>query len=84
MELLEFSQILFNFVISFAVIIITILISVIATDIINLLAAVKKFTDNVSKGSAEIYEKINDFLENIFKFSFLTKIIKGMKKKVKK
>ncbi len=80
MSLLEISQIIFNFVTSFAVIVITALISVIAYDIIKFSKSVKKFMDGVNKESSELYEKINKFVENIFNLSFITKFFKKKKK----
>jgi len=87
MSILETSQIIFNFVISFAVIIVTILISVIAYDIIKFCKSIKKFTDDVNKESSELYNKINNFLEGIFNLSFISKFFhkdqKGTSRKKK-
>ena len=80
MAILEISQIIFNFVISLAVIVITALISVIAYDMIKFSKSVKKFMDGVNKESSELYEKINKFLENIFNLAFITKFFKKKKK----
>jgi len=80
MSVLEISQIIFNFVVSFAVIVITALISVIAYDIIKFGKSVKKFMDGLNKESSELYEKINKFAENIFNLSFITKFFKKKKK----
>ncbi|GEM_PF-1737577 len=76
MSILEISQIIFNFVISLAAIVGTVLISVIAYDIIKFSKSVKKFMDGVNKESSELYEKINKFLENIFNLSFISKFFK--------
>jgi len=80
MTTLEVSQILFNFVMSFAVIIITVLISVIAFDIIKFSESVKQFMDGLNKESSELYEKINKFVENIFNLSFISRFFKKKKK----
>lgn len=80
MSILEISQIIFNLVISFAVVVTTILISVIAYDIIKFSRSVKKFMDGVNKESSEIYEKINKFLESISNLSFISKFFKRKKK----
>ncbi|OGZ78724.1 MAG: hypothetical protein A2528_02100 [Candidatus Staskawiczbacteria bacterium RIFOXYD2_FULL_37_9] len=47
MPVLEASQILFNFIISSAVVVITIFISLIAVDAIKLLKTVRKFLESV-------------------------------------
>jgi type II secretory pathway component PulC len=80
MTILILSQIIFNLVISLAVIVITALISVIAYDIIKFSKSIKKFMDGVNKESSELYEKINKFLENIFNLSFISKFLKKKKK----
>jgi hypothetical protein len=80
MSTLEISQIIFNLVISLAVIVITALISVIAYDIIRFSKSIKKFMDGVNKESSELYEKINKFVENIFNLSFISKFFKKKKK----
>jgi hypothetical protein len=79
MSTLEVSQIIFNFVISLSVVVVTVLISVIAYDIIKCSKAIKKFFDGVTKESSELYEKIDRFLENIFKLSFISKFFKKKK-----
>lgn len=80
MTTLEISQIIFNFVISLAVIMITALISVIAYDIIKFSKAIKKFMDGVNRESSELYEKINKFLESVSNLSFVSKFFKKKKK----
>lgn len=80
MSVLEISQIIFYLVTSFAVIVITVFVSVIAYDIIKFSKSVKKFVDGVNKESSELYEKINKFLENIFNLSF---VYRFFKKKIK-
>lgn len=84
MNILEISQIIFNLVISLAVVVVAVLISVIAYDIIKFTKSVKKFMDDVNKESAELYEKINTFLEGILKLSFISSITSFFKKKNKK
>jgi predicted PurR-regulated permease PerM len=76
MLILETSQIIFNLVISLAVIVITVLISVIAYDIIKFIRSIKKFMDGVNKESAELYNKINNFLETISNLSIISKLFK--------
>jgi len=65
MTILEISQIIFNLVTSLAVIVIAILISLVAYDVIKFSRSVKKF---------------NKFLENIFSLSFISKFFKKKKK----
>ena len=83
MSVLEISQIIFNLVISLAVIVIATLISVIAYDIIKFSNSVKKFVDSVNKESSELYEKLDRFLESIFKLSFISKFFKEKNQKNK-
>ena len=82
MSILEISQIIFNFVISGAVIVIAVFWGIIAYNIIKFSKSVKKFVDSVNKESSELYAKINKFLENIFNLSFVTRFFsKGKKNK---
>ena len=74
MSILELSQIIFNLITSFAVVVITVLISVIAYDIIKFTRATKKFVEKVNKESSEVYNKINNFLETIFNLSIISKL----------
>jgi hypothetical protein len=76
MSILELSQIIFNLITSFAVIVITVLISVIAYDIIKFARATKKFVEEVNKESTELYNKINNFLETVFNLSIVSKLFK--------
>lgn len=80
MTVLEISQIIFNLVISFAVIIITVFLSIIAYDTIKFIKSFKLFLNNLNKESSELYNKINAFLENIFSLSFISKLLKKKKK----
>lgn len=81
MTILETSQIIFNLVISLAVVTVAVLISVIAYDLIRFIKAVKKFAEGVNKESAELYEKLNNFLETMTKMSFISKFFNHKKKK---
>jgi len=80
MSTLEISQIIFNLVISFAVIIVAALVSVIAYDIIKFIKSIKVFLNGVNKESAELYNKVNNFLESILKLSFVSQFFKKKKK----
>ena len=80
MSLLEISQIVFNLIISLAVVLITALITVIAYDIVKFIKCIKIFLNNIDKESSELYEKINKFLEGIFNLSFVSKFFKKKKK----
>jgi len=85
MSVLETSQIIFNLVISLAVIVIAVFFSVIAYDIIKFSKSVKEFMDGVNKESSELYEKINKFLESIFNLSFISRFLnRDTKGKLKK
>ena len=76
MAILEISQIVFNFVISLAVVVVAALTSIIAFYIIKFSISVKKFMDGLNKESEELYGKINNFLETIFNLSFVSKLLK--------
>ncbi len=80
MSLLETSQIIFNMVVSLAVVVITVFASIIAYDVVTSIKATKKFLNNLNRESAQLYEKINNFLEGIFKLSFLSQFFKKKKK----
>ena len=80
MSILETSQIIFNLVISLAVIVVAVFFSVIAYDTIKFIKGIKKFVEGVNKESSEIYERINKFLESIFNLSFASRFFKKKKK----
>jgi len=80
MTILIISQIIFNIVISLAVVVVAILISVIAYDIIKFMKSVKKLSDDINRESGEVYNKINKFLEGILTLSFVSKLFKKKKK----
>ena len=79
MTTLEISQIIFNFIASFAVVIITVLVSVIAYDTIKFTKAIKKFFTGLNKESEEIYGKLNNFLEKMLSLAFVSKFFKKKK-----
>ena len=80
MSILESSQIIFNLIVSLAVVLVTTLVSIIAYDIIKLSKSLKKLVESINKGSSEIYEKINKFLETLFGLSFLSNFFNKKKK----
>jgi len=81
MTILILSQIIFNLVISIAVIVVAALISIIAFETIKFIRGIKNFVEGVNKESAELYEKANKFLENISNLSFISKFFKKKKSK---
>jgi hypothetical protein len=81
MSILEVSQIIFNLVISVAVIVFTVLFSAMAYGIIKFGKSVKIFIDDIDKESSALYQKINKFLESIFTLSFVSKLFNHKKKK---
>ena len=81
MTILILSQIIFNLVISIAVIVVAALISIIAFETIKFIRGIKNFVEGVNKESAELYEKSNKFLENISNLSFISKFFKKKKSK---
>lgn len=79
MTILEISQIIFNVVISLAVVLIAILVSIIAIGIIKFSRSCKNFIDGINKESSELYEKVNNFLDSFSKLSFISKLFKSKK-----
>jgi hypothetical protein len=80
MSILEVSQIIFNLVISVAVIVFAVFFSAMAYGTIKFGKSVKNFIDDIDKESSALYQKINKFLESIFTLSFVTKFLKKKKK----
>lgn len=76
MSILEISQIIFNIIVSFAVVVVTVLISIITYNIIKFSKAVNNFVDGVNKESIELFGKINGFLKSIFNLSFISKFFR--------
>jgi len=83
MTLLETSQIIFNLVISVAVILVATLVSIIAYEVIKFIKAVKKLSENIKRESSELYEKVNGFLENFSKLAFISRFFNKKEKKSK-
>ena len=81
MTILILSQIIFNFVTAFAIVVVATLLSIIAYDVIKFTKATKKFAEGVNKESAELYGKINKFVEGILNLSFVSKLFKKKKSK---
>ena len=81
MSLLEISQIIFNLIISLAVIVITAFVSLIAYDIVKFLKATKLLINEIEKESSEIYKKIDKFLVSIMTMSFISRFFKKKAKK---
>lgn len=84
MNTLEISQIIFNIVISLAVILITTLFSIIAYETIKFIKLTKMFLAGVNHESSEIYNKINKFLEGLFSLSLISKLFTKKKIKINK
>lgn len=81
MSLLETSQIIFDLVVSVAVIVITVFISVIAYEIIEAIAATRNLLRDIEKGSSELYKKIDAFLGSLFAMKFISQLFNKKKKK---
>ena len=81
MTILEVSQIMFNVVISLAVIVVGVLISAISFEVLKFITTFKKFLEDIRKESSELYEKINNFTESMLKLSFIADFFKRRKKK---
>lgn len=81
MQLLEITQIIFNLVISLAVIVLAVFVSLIAYETIKFIKAFKKLMADINKESSELYEKLNKFLESVFSLSFVSRFFKKKSKK---
>lgn len=84
MSILEISQILFNLVASIAIGAVAILFGVIAINIIKCILYIKKFLNEANKESAQLYSKINNFLEGLFNLSFVSRLFSKKNKKHEK
>ena len=82
MTILILSQIIFNFVGSLAIIIISILIGIIAFDIIKFSKSIKVFFNNLNQKSNELYKNLDNFFASIFTLPFISQLF-GKKKKSK-
>ena len=81
MTLLETSQIIFNLVASIAIVVVSLLICIIAFDIIKFFKNIKKVFNDVTEKSNELYGRIDDFLANIAALPFLSRLFKKKKSK---
>ena len=84
MNILIFSQIFFNFVISITVIVLGLLIGVIALEVIQFIKSVKKFSEGVRAESEHLYQRLNSMLGRILSLSFVSKFFKKEKRSKKK
>lgn len=63
------SQIIFNIIASFAIILVSVFVFLIAYDIVKAIKSIKNFLDNVKEKSAKFYEHLDGFMSLISKFS---------------
>jgi len=82
MTILILSQIIFNLVGSIAIIVISILIGIIAFDIIKFSRSIKEFFTNLNQKSNELYRNLDNFFASIFTLPFISQLF-GKKKKSK-
>jgi len=80
MELLIFSQIIFNFTATFVLLLAGILIIVIGYDILKAIGMVKKAARNVNEKSNMLYERLDDSLANLSILPFISRFFKKKKK----
>ena len=83
MSILETSQVIFNLIVSLAVVLIIVLISIITYDVVKLSKSFKELMDNLHKESSDIYGRINKFLDNLFNLSFISKLFNRKNKNKK-
>jgi hypothetical protein len=80
MTILILSQIIINFVASFAIIVLAVLFGIIAYETIKFIKSIKKLSNEIKKESNELHNKINNFLETVSNLSFFTKFFKKKRK----
>ncbi len=76
MTLLETSQIIYNFIASFALVLIALLVSIVILGTLKSIKLIKNLIENVNKESSQLYHKINNFLEGISNLSFISRLFK--------
>jgi len=81
MNFLEFSQILFNLVISGAVIVIAVLTGIIAIEVIKFIGLLKSFFTQLQQKSEQLYEDIDSFIMNLAALPFLSRLFRKKRSK---
>ncbi|MDP2741264.1 MAG: hypothetical protein Q8O66_01070 [bacterium] len=80
MTTLILSQIIFNFVASIAIITISVLIGIIAFDIIKFTKSIKNFFNNLNEKSNELYKNLDNFFAGISTLPFISGLFKKKRK----
>lgn len=80
MELLTFSQILFNFTFSVAAIVVAAVICMVAYYIITSIISVRLFLQNVGEKTSEALKKIEVWMATLVSIPLISKIFKRKKK----
>jgi len=80
MTTLILSQIIFNFVASIAIIAISVLIGIIAFDIIKFTKSIKNFFNNLNEKSNELYRNLDNFFASISTLPFISGLFKKKRK----
>ncbi len=81
MNILEIAQIIFYFTVSFAVIVVGVLVTIIAVQVIWIIVATKRFFDGIHKESVEVYRKVDNLLKSLSNLSFFTQFFKKSRNK---
>ncbi|MBX4200561.1 hypothetical protein KW786_00345 [Candidatus Parcubacteria bacterium] len=82
MNILEIAQIIFYFTVSFAVIVVGVLVTIIAVQVIWFIVATKRLVNGLHKESVEVYRKVDRFLQSMASLAFFSKFFpKGRSKK---
>ncbi len=83
MQLLELSQIVFNFTTIFAIVITTVVFCMVAYEIIMVLKSAKRFFNGLTEKSEDIYRNANVMIASMPIVSFIAKLFKKNKNKNK-
>jgi hypothetical protein len=80
MNLLEISQIILNFVLSIAVLLLIIIMGVALYFKLKFIRMVKRFFEDLSRESAQLHQRLDNFLNLLAKIPFLAGMLKQNKK----
>ncbi len=80
MNILELSEIIFNFTVSIAIVAVSVLVAMIAIEILYSIRRTKKFVKDIKEESVELYRRVDIFLAGFAAMPFIAKIFKKNKK----
>ncbi len=80
MNILEISEIIFNFTVSIAILAVSVLVAIIALEVIYSIRRTKKFVKGIKEESTQLYRKLDVFLAGFAAMPFIAKIFTKKKK----